>query len=68
LLLIHCNSGIRGKESRDTQRDNVLAVEELRLAGCSRCTHATSLGVWIVSDIPPLVWSMTKSVGGKSGL
>jgi hypothetical protein len=45
-----------------------LLLKSLRLAGSSRFTHATSLGVWIVSDFPLVIWTMTGSMQWKDGL
>jgi hypothetical protein len=33
-----------------------------RVVGCSHFTHAVSCGVWIVSDFPLVMWSVTGSL------
>jgi len=37
------------------------------MAGLSRFTYTTSLGLRIISDLPPVIRSKTESLGGKKG-
>jgi len=44
----------------------VLTAEELK--DCSSCfIDAISLGMWIVSDFLPVIWSLSRSLGWKGG-
>jgi hypothetical protein len=55
------------EDSFDTWEIMFLQLKSWKMDGLSRFTYANCLGVRIVSDLPPVIWSMTESLDERKG-